>query len=302
MFEYKSIETIFVRDPQTHLLELGKIRIEETSLITSWVVTEKVDGMNIRAIFRAQTTGVVSGEAPILSLEVRGRTNAAQLPTGVEAAVRRAFSEDAIAGIGQLWRKEFLSGQSVTFYGEAFGEKIQGNPLRMAGIRFRVFDLLVRGTVWLSDSELRGVCDPLNIPTVPIIGLLNRVPRTEAELDSFARTSQIATEGLRPEGIVGRPQLPLSDAHGNRIIWKLTYREFDKIRKVAEAIAATTAAAFPAVPIKTDEQDLNMNWPEPKTPVDDGCTLTPEQIAAEERVWMAKSAKALEANPEAVGV
>lgn len=239
--EYKSIETVFVRNPITHTLELGNPRTEAASLINAWSVTEKVDGMNIRAIFYLTTDDAPNKPNPTgaLVLEVKGRTDNAILPPGVREAVERQFSEEGRGIIRMAWAKELEAGHTVTFYGEAFGEGIQKNPLRLAGKRFRVFDILVADRKWLSDSDVRSLAQGIGFATVPLVGLINRVPRNEAELNECINggLSSIATEPVRPEGIVARPLIPLFDTYGNRIIWKLTYREFDKIRALEKANA-----------------------------------------------------------------
>lgn len=242
MKEYPSIETLFVRNPLSHALDFSQVRIDAATVINSWVATEKVDGMNIRVIFKMDTT-VANGA---LSLEVRGRTDAAVLPAGVREAVERSFRD--LAAIESLWLKELKSGKTVTFYGEAFGEKIQGNPLKLAGKRFRVFDILVGDRTWLSDAEVQSFQEMIGYTAVPLLGLINRLPRTETEVDAITGggASRIATERVRPEGIVCRPLIPLFDTWGNRIIWKLTYREFDKIRSMQAAIVATIVADVPA--------------------------------------------------------
>lgn len=236
--EYKSIETVFVRNPVTHTLELGNIREDAFEAIGSWVVTEKIDGMNIRAIFRLATSP--SGES-YLHLEVRGRTDKALLPPGVKEAVERAFPESGREVIKLAWAKELGKGQTVTFYGEAFGDGIQGNPLRLAGKRFRVFDILIGTSKWLNDVDIRSLAEPIGFTAVPLIGLINRIPKDEGELIGLAGTSKVATEYVRPEGIVARPILPLFDTWGNRVVWKLTFREFDKLDALARAEAAKGA-------------------------------------------------------------
>jgi len=216
---YKSIETLYVRDPDTHALDLKQIRVQENRLINGWAMTEKIDGMNIRVL--------VTQLAGVITFTVKGRTDAAQLPAGVEAQVLKyGFDVD-------VWRKNIFldpaKDSTVTVYGEAFGEGIQKNPLKLSGKRFRAFDILLPGGIWMSDDELRAV--PLDIPTVPFLGLVTGLPRTEKQLNEITGgVSKVATEPVRPEGIVARPLLPLFDRYGNRVIWKLTYREFDKIR------------------------------------------------------------------------
>lgn len=221
--EYRSIETVWKRDKDHFGLNLGDLRDQTNALVKAWVVTEKVDGMNLRVI--------VTWDGSSTSIEVRGRTDKAQLPPGMVQAVLYYFNKDAIATLFEPQKAA-----KITFYGEGFGEGIQRNPLGLAGKRFRVFDVLVNDRHWLSDVEVREFCKKIDVPTVPILGMIQSIPTTEAELDAITHggTSKIATEPVRPEGIVARPLLPIFDQYGNRVIWKLTYREFDKLRDIAK--------------------------------------------------------------------
>lgn len=252
MKSYPSIETVYVRNPETHALELGKVRLDAAEAVHAWVITEKVDGMNIRAIF--------SYNNDTLYLDVRGRTDAAQLPPGVLEAVERAFPQDKRLNILSMWWKELTNGSTVTFYGEAFGEGIQKNPLRMAGKRFRVFDILVGPSVWLRDDEIRTLEDQIGFTAVPLLGLIHGLPETEKDLNELTKggRSQVATEPVRPEGIVARPVVPLFDTWGDRVIWKLTYREFDKLRAIAarEEVAKVEASTPPVqAPMEGHDHD-----------------------------------------------
>lgn len=254
MESYKSIETIYVRNPETHVLELGKVRLDAAEAVRSWVITEKVDGMNMRAIFSwTEETG--------LQLAVRGRTDMANLTPQVIAAVERAFRVEAVGDvmvdsrqiISRVWETELKAGKTVTFYGEAFGEGIQKNPLRMAGVRFYVFDILVGEKTWMRDDQISLLADQIGFKRVPMLGLVHGLPETKEQVDELTGGfSRIATERIRPEGIVARPILPLFDTWGNRIIWKLTYREYDKLA----AVAAREKATPPTAPdsVLTDEE------------------------------------------------
>lgn len=236
MWEYESIESVYVRDPQTHALNFTQVRDDAYQAVSPWVVTEKIDGMNIRAI--------ITAEGGVPHMVVKDRTDAAQLPEGMEDAVRRTLP---LEGVYRQFQSELDARKYVIVYGEGFGEKIQGNPLRLAGKRFRVFDIAIhsikngRGhTVWLTPDMVQTLSNEIGTKAVPILGMIDRLPVNEAELDAITRGgwSQIATEQIRPEGIVCRPLVVLFDNWGKRVGWKLTYREFDKIRAMKQAVEA----------------------------------------------------------------
>ena len=76
---YASIETVYTRDKATNLLNFGEIRAPETSCVKAWTVSEKIDGTNVRAIVTLD------------GITVKGRTDKAQLPPGLDDAVRAAL-------------------------------------------------------------------------------------------------------------------------------------------------------------------------------------------------------------------
>lgn len=223
MKRYESIDSVFERDPKTHTLILGKVRNMVHSTIRGWAVTEKIDGMNIRLIITFDGVNLPTAE-------VRGRSDTAVLPPKGAETVLKSF--DAGLWFEKVFKPSLLGSgpKVVTLYGELFGEGIQKNPLRLSGLRFRVFDILVGDKFWFGDDEIRSYAAELNFQAVPFLGLVQGLPRNQTELDAITQQkSRVATEPLLPEGIVARPLIPLFDRYGNRIIWKLAYREFDKL-------------------------------------------------------------------------
>lgn len=227
MTPYPSIETIYVRDAATKRLRFGEIRMPEVDCVSEWTISEKIDGTNIRAI--VTTAGI----------EVRGRTDKANLQTGLEEAVRKALpSLGTILAYFVTYRGRKLplpDGWSVTFYGEGYGAGIQKGGAYSPEKRFRCFDLRFGNGSWADDSEMRNVCADLGIPVAPSLGRAKRygIPESRQEiLNWFAHgESRVAgedsdTRDVEPEGIVAKPLTVLLDKHGNRVMWKLTLREF----------------------------------------------------------------------------
>jgi hypothetical protein len=221
---YPSIETVFDRDTTTHRLNFGAIRAPEVSCVKVWSVSEKIDGTNIRAIVTLD------------GITVKGRTDKAELPPGLEDAVRAALPSHArlVEFFTEYRSKELPIDWSVTFYGEGYGAGIQKGGDYSATKRFRVFDLML-GEKWTDDADMRSVCFNLDIPVVPFLGWTDSLPDTREGLDElfFGHGSKVAFEdsgkiGVQPEGIVAKPRHVLLDKHGDRVMWKLTYREFGK--------------------------------------------------------------------------
>lgn len=222
--KYPSIETVWVRDPITNRLNFGDIRSPEALCVKSWRLTEKIDGTNVRVIYTPE------------GRDIRGRTDNATLHPHLIKAV-----DDIMPPLEEVMN-HFLGMNDpketwrVTFYGEGYGAGIQKNGGRYSQTkRFRCFDIRF-GTDnwWLDDDEMRDACQRLGVPTVPILaeGMDAFIPLTRADLFSVAPFSIVAKEEgdspleVEPEGIVAKPMRSLFDKHGNRVMWKLTYREF----------------------------------------------------------------------------
>lgn len=222
MRAYPSIETVFARDAATHKLDFGAIRAPETKCVNGWTVSEKIDGTNVRAIVTLE------------GITIKGRTDKADLPPGLEDAVRATLPTHAelVAFFTEYRGKELPAEWSVTFYGEGYGAGIQKGGDYSHVKRFRVFDLML-GASWIDDADMRAICHRLNIPVAPFLGFANHIPKTEADLNAFYTSSgsfvalqDSGRPGVRPEGIVAKPVHVLLDKYGNRVMWKLTYREF----------------------------------------------------------------------------
>ncbi len=68
---YPKIETLYERDPKTFKVT-NKLRHPEFDLVKQWLVTEKVDGTNMRILLNS-----IGGQ----SVLYRGKTNNSQIPT-----------------------------------------------------------------------------------------------------------------------------------------------------------------------------------------------------------------------------
>lgn len=231
MHKYPSIETIYVRDHSTNILQFGDIRLPEIECVKEWTLSEKIDGTNIRVIITAQ------------GIDIRGRTDKAQLPPGLEDAILSAIpSHDKLLDFFREYGGRVdEEGWSVTFYGEGYGAGIQKGGSYSDTKSFRVFDLMLGENTWVDDDEMRRVAQNLGMITAPFLGYHSHLPQTEEELTALMPTGSIVAqvdsgrEGVPPEGVVAKPRHVLLDKYGNRVMWKLTHREWDKVRVKAAA-------------------------------------------------------------------
>lgn len=212
MIGYPKIETLYDRNDRFKVMP-DALRMPEFGLIQRWLVTEKVDGTNIR-IHLAADGSVVFG----------GRTDNAQIPAHLVQYLRTTFTDEAVRGA-------FEPGVSATLFGEGYGAKIQNGGAYRQGVSFRLFDVLV-GEWWLEPNTITDVAAKLNIATVPFLGEIARLPMAPSDLEEVlgGSISIVSQEdggsGMRAEGIVARTVPGLFTRKGERLMWKLKFKDF----------------------------------------------------------------------------
>ena len=207
MKEYHKIQTLFKRDMENNgkrLLE-GQWTLPEFEFLADnkWVFTEKVDGTNIRIIFK---DGRVT---------FGGKTDSAQIPAQLVMRLNERFLPMA----AQL---QEVFGCDACMYGEGYGAKIQkGGGNYRADQDFVLFDVRV-GEWWLQRSDVEDVAVKLGLDVVPIIG-----EGTLYDAIAQAKAGIVSTWGsFQAEGIVARPKVELKTHNGQRIITKIKCRDF----------------------------------------------------------------------------
>ena len=208
MKEYHKIQTVFKRDPDNKFRTLleGEYSLPEFEYLkgNDWLLTEKVDGTNIRVMF--------DGE----SIKFGGKTDNAQLPMPLLQHLQDTF----LPQLG-MFKKNFADG--VCFYGEGYGAKIQkGGGNYRPDQSFVLFDVLV-GDWWLQRNDVEMIAFNHDIEIVPIIktGTLD-------EMISDVKAGFNSSWGdFRAEGYVARPATELKTRSGQRIITKIKCKDFN---------------------------------------------------------------------------
>jgi len=217
---YPKIDTLFVRDAAFKLTD--QLRHPVLGDIKKWIVTEKVDGTNIRVSYRRE-------DGP--AVEFNGRSDNAQIPGDLIRHIVTTFTAEKMAG---LFLAESAPGTRITLFGEGYGGSIQKGTERYgAEKKFILFDVLIEvpiteGTYqsfWQSDEKVTNIADMLGINRVPILGEWDLSEITDRV--GLGVHSRIAVNpGTMAEGIVARTREPLFDARGNRLILKLKTSDF----------------------------------------------------------------------------
>lgn len=204
MTEYNKIQTVYKRDMESRnkpLIE-GQWSLPEFEALAGlpWEWTEKIDGTNIRVIWKAG------------KLEFRGKTDNAQMPGPLDRALHAMF--DASEPLRAL-------GDDVLLYGEGYGAGIQRGGCYRPDPSFIVFDVVIGG-FWLRRDDVYDVAKKLGVQAVAVVGhgpLADAIAVVRGGLQSaIARCSA--------EGLVMRPPVDLWNRRGERIITKIKTRDF----------------------------------------------------------------------------
>lgn len=210
MKEYSKIETLYNRNERFKVMP-DALRLEEFGNIKLWSVYEKIDGTNIRVHL-----------TPDGSIQFGGRTDNAQIPAFLVQYLRETFTDEKV-------RAAFEPDVTATLYGEGYGAKIQNGGEYRSGVAFRLFDVLV-GSWWLEPDAILDVAEKLSVATAPYLGVIEALPRSASDLAAILGESIVAQEdggtGVRPEGIVARTVPALFTRKGERLMWKLKFKDF----------------------------------------------------------------------------
>jgi len=211
MKEYHKIQTVFKRDPETRhktLLE-GEFSLPEFEYLQDnpWIMTEKVDGTNIRIMWDG------------MDITFGGKTDQAQIPATLVNKLTEMFNADLLYGL--------FAASKICLYGEGYGAKIQkGGGNYRQNQSFVLFDILIDGW-WLQREDVEDIAKKLSIDVVPIIG--------EGNLSTMCRRAEVGFKSqrgdFRAEGIVARPCTELKARNGDRIITKIKCKDFARAEK-----------------------------------------------------------------------
>jgi hypothetical protein len=233
--EYVKINTMWEREERTGIITPGIWATAEITYLKDllWRWSEKVNGMNLRLHFNGTR------------LTIGGRTDDAMLPAPLVAWIGEHL------GAPELWRETFRTGMGpadVTVYGEGYGAGVHGGGKYRPDLAVIVFDVLVvseTGRWWLQPDDVADVAAKLGLETAPDLGTMT-LPEAwsviqEGRLDS-------AWPGVRAEGMVGRPLVPLFTRKGELVMvkikqddWAAYQRRDENTARVEARIAARAA-------------------------------------------------------------
>ncbi len=207
MKQYHKIQTVFKRDPETKHKTLldDEYSLPEFEYLKNnkWIFTEKVDGTNIRIMYK---DGIVT---------FGGKTDRAMIPARLVERLNEKF-------LPMQEKFDSVFGHDVCFYGEGYGPKIQKGGGNYGDHQdFVLFDIKI-GEFWLQRNDIEKIAEKLNIDVVPIMGYGALLDMVE-----YARAGISSTWGdFQAEGFVAKPEIELQTRAGGRIITKIKCKDF----------------------------------------------------------------------------
>lgn len=225
MDKYQKIDTVWKRDADNYYTITPGVYSSDVLEALSgidWAWHEKVHGRNHRVIWRGESGG---GGAPII--EHRGKSDRADMPEYLMKAVEDMFTP--------IMMRDVFGDTDVCLYGEAYGRKINSGSGYSDEHSFCLFDVRI-GDWWLEMSDVRDIADQLGLeyPRVVGTGPLEDACRLIEDTLHCKLETEIgdAQEPGPIEGLVLRPTVQLFDRHGERILSKIKYKDYEKLESI----------------------------------------------------------------------
>lgn len=224
MKTYPKIETLYDRDMKTGKVT-DKIRLPEFENIIHWLVTEKIDGTNIRILF-------YFGEL-YTGVDFKGRTDRAQVPKFLMGELEKLFPIEKLKDVFDEPLDDEVS--NICLYGEGYGPRINKGGIyrnKEDGVSFRLFDVWINGW-WLKWEDVLSTAQELEIQTVPsygIMGLRDAIKIAKGGASIVAKEDK-GDEGVYAEGVVARAYPMVLFRNGNPLRWKLKKRDYEENKK-----------------------------------------------------------------------
>lgn len=204
---YHKIPGPFKRSPDTNKVMPGVFTTPEIEALYTapvWVFTEKIDGMNMRAMWDGH------------EVTFGGRTDRAQIPGDLLERMQEIFTEEKF--------EQAFGDKPVVVFGEGYGPKIQGGGYYGDQKDFIGFDVAVNGS-YLAPYDARSAiveCFGAQVVDALYEGTLEEAVEDYGDIvsgPSYAR-------GVPIEGFVGTTTPGLLDKRGNRIVTKVKGVDF----------------------------------------------------------------------------
>lgn len=225
--EYPKIQTLYDRYPD-YSINVEKLRRAEFGIINTWQVTEKLNGRNIRILLKQNGHVEFSGRQD-------GVKVSEQIPQKMMDYLNLIFTPQKMQSVFWRYVNNVFQTPEVCVYVEGLGSDLAaGSGIYCPGtsVSVRLIDCYINPW-WIERPLLEEFGRKLGIKCTPLLDTIYTLPRTREELERIIKISHVATEdnsnflGLA-EGIVAKTEPLLVNRKGERVIWKLKYKDFKK--------------------------------------------------------------------------
>ena len=212
--KFPKIDTLFERKEDFSIDET-KIRRPEFLTPKEWIVTEKIDGMNIRISLESQHQYEDGIGTDVWVVKYYGRNENSQFPPLMLEHLQKTFTLEKMQA---LWRDD--DKYQIVLYGEGYGAGIQKGGGYNKEKTFRLFDVLI-GDVWLSRENVEDVAKQLDIKCAPNlnkaynVGLLIIIKFVRLGIESVVAEEEGDKKNIA-EGIVAQTGVPLFNSRGQK--------------------------------------------------------------------------------------
>jgi ATP-dependent RNA circularization protein (DNA/RNA ligase family) len=199
----------------------GEYSVKEFGNIKRWQVQEKIDGCNVRVVYKhipviSSDRGGLLNSIPDIKFE--GRNDDSQMPPHLLKYLQETFIHEKMDALFPN-----IGGDMVRLFGEGYGPKIQNGSYYRKDVSFCLFDIFVNGW-WLEQSAVERIASELGIPYAPIIGIM-----TEEEIVEYVKSNPLSLCSITPqviEGVICRPEQLLLLRNREPLMFKLKCKEF----------------------------------------------------------------------------
>lgn len=232
------IKNLFPRvKPDNKFIDTSQYSDPIFGMVKNWVVTEKIDGMNIRVHANQNGDFLIGGKTE--NTDFNGNNdlleNIEKLLVDQEPDTddqpESAFILDTLSDLG-------YGGYNVTLFGEGYGPGIQGGDYYRDDKGFILYDARFSKddgrSFYAPFEDVKAIGEALNIPVVRSFELqdANMIYLWMREtVSEYWETEFEEGDGYECEGIVAYPALPLYDSFGERVVFKLKCKD---VRKAIE--------------------------------------------------------------------
>ncbi len=186
-----------------------------------WIITEKIDGTNIRIILTKPEEGKreihIASRKLILNKDDKGSKSYLDCIKEVNLHKIEEYFKDVDS--------------TVIIYGEGYGAGVQKGGIYSSIKNFRVFDIRI-GEAYQDFKYVKKVCIDNQLNIVPIIDTIKTITYEECINRLKSNNETLIKEGTggKLEGIVYKFEPVLLNKYKERLIFKAKFKDFNEFK------------------------------------------------------------------------